>query len=86
MTPEGPQIDDHAKHDQRCHEPLREPVRLRLQWQLADLQLLHEESETGDDKPKSHERQTGSNPGKKGSFGGEVDVCVAQGFFSHFPS
>jgi hypothetical protein len=43
---------------------------------MGHSQLSQEKAKPGDHEPKSHQRNAGSNPGEKSSFGGEIDPGI----------
>jgi hypothetical protein len=63
----------HPQCDQSCAEPERFAIGRRRSSSvlLYQLNLLQKESESCNDKTKSHQRQTGANPRKQGSLRGK---------------
>jgi hypothetical protein len=68
----GPNIDGDSQRDHRRTNPRRDTVAAEFRFGRAESQRLKEQAETRRDEAKCHQRQACSNPGKKGSFRGEV--------------
>jgi len=82
MMPCGKEVDDDSNGDEPRSEPKGKTVRSRGTLVLHNFELLKEKSEPRYHKPKSHQRQPGTNPGKKCALGGKVIAQI--GLLPHF--
>src|SRR5215470_9912535 len=79
MTPSRAQMDQNSGHDQSGAEAKGQSGRLRGEGRVYQLNLLKEKTEARHDEAKTHQRETGTNPGEKGTLRGKVITKVGSG-------
>jgi len=67
----GEKIHEHPQGNQRRAEPQRQSVGVRGARGRGGLELVKEHTESGHDKPKTHQRKSRANPRQEGPLRGQ---------------
>jgi hypothetical protein len=76
MLKSSHQIHYNAHQHKGCSEPKRTVRRSNYWISMGSLQLTQKKPKSCDDKPETHHREPGSNPGQKRSLGCQIDAWI----------
>src|SRR5262249_5753737 len=79
MAPSRAQMDQNSGHDQSGAEPKGQSGRLRGEGAVYQLNLLKEKTKARHYEAKTHQRETGTNPGEKRTLHGKVITKFGSG-------